>query len=109
MAVKNATKATKPRPKAKKTESNLLDRAFTLGSSLVYMGKDTVDDIVGTLEKRDLISKDEGKKLAKKMTLRLKAQKEKIRKKSTEQLTEILDELGFATKKDIQGLKKSLK
>ena len=43
---------------------DLIDQALVLGSSLVYLAKDSADGIISELEKRQLLSSKEGKKMA---------------------------------------------
>jgi polyhydroxyalkanoate synthesis regulator phasin len=84
---------------------DLLDQAMVLGSSLVYLARDSADDIVTELEKRDLLSSDEGRKMANDLKDEFSTRKAKLQSKVKTHLTKIIDELGIATKEDLKKAK----
>lgn len=95
--------------KTKKTTidvGDMLDQAIVLGSSLVYLAKDGADTIVEELEKRELISSKEGKKLANDIKDNFEKRKGDLHAKVKKHLKSIIDDLGIATKEDLQKMKK---
>ncbi len=85
---------------------NLLDQAMVLGSSLVYLAKDSGEAIVGELEKRELLSTDKGRKLARDIKDNFKSRKSKLHAKVKDALKKVIDDLGIATKEDLEKMKK---
>ena len=81
---------------------DLLDQAMVLGSSLVYLAKDSANELVDELEKRDLLSTDEGRKMANDLKNEFSTRKEKLHAKVKKHLTKVIDELGIATKEDLK-------
>ena len=99
-------------PKSKKERvlkidiDDLFDQALVLGSSLVYLTKDSADTIVEELEKRDLLSSDKGKKLAADIRKGFMSRKDKLHATIKSKLKDVIDDLGIATKEDLKKLKK---
>lgn len=91
---------------AKKSTDSLLDRVVILGSSLVYLTKGATDDLVDMLEENKIISVKDGKEMAEKIRKEVKTRQQKVRKTVVKQLSKVIDELGIATKKDLEKLKK---
>ncbi len=84
---------------------NLLDQALVLGSSLVYLAKDSSDELITLLENHDILVRDEGKKVAKKMKGRFHSQKSKLKETLKKELKNVIDDLGIATRKDLKKSK----
>jgi len=85
---------------------DLLDQALVLGSSLVYLTKDSADTIIEELEKRNLLSPEKGKKLTEDIKKSFSERKEKLNEKVKEKLKKVIDDLGIATKEDLEKMKK---
>ncbi|OGG05583.1 hypothetical protein A2872_00280 [Candidatus Gottesmanbacteria bacterium RIFCSPHIGHO2_01_FULL_42_12] len=81
---------------------NLLDQALVLGSSLVYLAKDSSDELITLLEKHDLLSHGEGKKVAKDIKDRFHTRKLKLHETLKKELRGVIDDLGIVTKKDLK-------
>ena len=84
---------------------DLLDQAMVLGSSLVYLAKDSADEIVNELEKRELLSNEKGRKMASDLKDQFSTRKDKLHSKVKAHLTKVIDELGIATKEDLKKMK----
>jgi len=84
---------------------DLLDQAIVLSSSLVYLAKDGADTIVEELEKRDLLSTKEGRKLADDIKGNFEKRKQVLHEKVKKHLKSIIDDLGIATKEDLKKIK----
>lgn len=81
---------------------DLLDQALILGSSLVYLAKDSAEEIVSELEKRDLLSSKDGRKMADDIKENFRKRKESLHSKVKENLRKVIDDLGIATKEDLK-------
>lgn len=81
---------------------DLLDQAMVLGSSLVYLAKDSANEIVSELERKDLLSTDEGRKMANDLKSEFSDRREKLQGKVKSHLRRVIDELGIATKEDLK-------
>ena len=97
MATKKSTKSSK---------DTLLDKVVLLGSSLAYLTKGATDEIIDALEKNKVISTKEGKAAVEKAKSELKSRQADVKKTVTAELTKVIDQLGLATKKDLEALKK---
>ena len=84
---------------------DLIDQALVLGSSLVYLAKDSADGIISELEKRQLLSSKEGKKMAEDIRNNFTKRKNKLHSKIKESLRGVIDDLGIATKEDLKKIK----
>ncbi len=99
--------------KTKKEDTNkdkvdgLVDQLLVFGSSLVYLAKDGAEDIIKELEKQNLLNNEEGKKAAKEIRERFTNRKDSLYKSMKSNVQNVIDELGFATKEDIENLKKN--
>lgn len=95
--------------KKKKTTTielgDMLDQAIVLGSSMVYLAKDGADMIVEELEKKELLSTKEGRKLADDIKDNFEKRKGDLHAKVKKHLKTIIDDLGIATKEDLQKMK----
>lgn len=84
---------------------DLLDQAVIFGSSLVYLTKDSADIIIEELEKKELLSSKEGRKLADDIHDNFTKRKNELHAKVKKHLKEIIDDLGIATKEDLKKMK----
>lgn len=96
-------------PTTKKTKDTLMDRVVLLGSSLAYLTKGATDELIDTLEKNKLISTKDGKEQVEKMKAELKNRQGHVQKTVMTELSKVIDQLGLATKKDLEELKKTKK
>jgi len=71
--------------------------------------KEKVEEEIEKLEKSGKIKKDDAKDFLEKIEEKGKEQEAKNKEKVKSMLKEIIDELGIATKKDIQDLRDELK
>ena len=102
-----ATKKAKKSPaKAKSQQDTLLDKVVLLGSSLAYLTKGATDELIDTLEKNKVISTKEGKAAVEKAKAQLKLRQADVKKTVANELGKVIDQLGLATKKDLEALKK---
>ena len=84
---------------------DFVDQAMVLGSSLVYLAKDSADGILDELEKRQLLSSKEGRKLAEDIKNNFTKRKNKLHAKIKESLRGVIDDLGIATKEDLKKIR----
>lgn len=96
-------------PTKKTTKDSLVEKVVLLGSSLAYLTKGATDELIDTLEKNKVISTKEGKAAVEKVKSEIHAKKSHVRTKVVSELTKVIDQLGIATKKDLEGLKRSAK
>jgi polyhydroxyalkanoate synthesis regulator phasin len=92
-----------PATKSKKKQ-NLLDQFLVFGSSLVYLGRDSADELVKTLEENELLVTPEGKEMADDIQKDFKKRKKEVQKTVRKMLKSIVDEMGIATKEDLKKL-----
>lgn len=92
---------------SKKAKDTLLDKVVILGSSLAYLTKGATDELIDTLEKNKVISTKQGKEVVEKMKTDLKGRQAQAQKTVQSELSKVLDQLGLATKKDIESLKRA--
>lgn len=93
-------------PAKKAQQSKLLDKVVLLGSSLAYLTKGATDELIDTLEKNKVISTKEGKAAVEGVKSELKARQDQVRKTVVSELGKVIDQLGLATKKDLEKLAK---
>lgn len=96
-----------PVKKSSKKTDTLLDKVVILGSSLAYLTKGATDELIDTLEKNKVISTKQGKEVVDKMKADLKGRQASAQKTVQSELAKVLDQLGLATKKDIEALKRT--
>lgn len=96
-------------PTKKSTKDTLLDKVVLLGSSLAYLTKGATDELIVTLEKNKVISTKDGKAAVEKAKSELKSRQGEVQKRVTAELSKVIDQLGIATKKDLENLKKPAK
>ena len=87
----------------------MLKELLYTGVGIASVMKEKVEEEIEKLEKSGKIKKDDAKDFLEKIEEKGKEQEEKNKEKVKAMLKEIIDELGIATKKDIQDLKDKLK
>ncbi|MDD3500435.1 hypothetical protein [Sulfurovum sp.] len=68
--------------------------------------KERVDEEIKKLEERGKLSKEDADKFLEKLQTRGEEEEEKLKSRLKEALKEVIDEMGLATKADIEALKK---
>lgn len=74
-----------------------------LGGALLL--KERVDEEIEKLQERGKLSKDDATAFLEKLQTRGEEEEEKFKSQIKEALKEVIDEMGLATKKDIEALK----
>ena len=74
-----------------------------LGGALLF--KERVDEEIEKLQERGKLSKDDADAFLEKLQTRGEEEEEKFKSHIKEALKEVIDEMGLATKKDIEALK----
>lgn len=87
-------------------KDTLLEKAVILGSSLAYLTKGATDELIDTLEKKKIISTKQGEEVVEKMKADIKTRQSRVEKVVVSELSKVIDQLGIATKKDLEALKK---
>ncbi|HEX7042834.1 MAG TPA: hypothetical protein VF189_06285 [Patescibacteria group bacterium] len=93
----------------KTTKDSLVEKVVLLGSSLAYLTKGATDEIIDVLERNKVVSTKEGRAAVEKVKSQLEAKKKHVRGKVVSELSKVIDQLGIATKKDLEALKKPAK
>lgn len=68
--------------------------------------KERVDEEIKKLEEKGKLSKEDADKFLEKLQTRGEEEEEKLKNRIKEALKEVIDEMGLATKADIEALKK---
>jgi polyhydroxyalkanoate synthesis regulator phasin len=68
--------------------------------------KERVDEEIKKLEEKGKLSKEDADRFLEKLQARGEEEEEKFKSKIKEALKEVIDEMGLATKADIEALKK---
>lgn len=68
--------------------------------------KERVDEEIKKLEEKGKLSKEDADKFLEKLQTRGEEEEEKLKNRLKEALKEVIDEMGLATKADIEALKK---
>ncbi|MBN2895836.1 MAG: hypothetical protein JXK05_08125 [Campylobacterales bacterium] len=76
-----------------------------LGGAVIL--KEKVETELGRLEEAGKLSKKEGEELLERLKTEGAAEEDRLKAKFKEALREVIDELGLATKEDIEKLKNS--
>lgn len=79
------------------------------GLGVMSVFKDKVEEEVKKLEEKGKLKKEDAKSFMDTIEKRGKEEDEKMKQKIKDVLKEIIDELGIATKEDIQKLKEEMK
>lgn len=80
-----------------------------LGMGAAFIAKDRVEDFLTDLEKRGELSRDEAKKFMDEAKTRAEEERSALDARIKEKVKEAMEELGLATKDDIEALKKLMK
>ena len=91
---------------AQKKSRDLLTQALLLGFGLMDVTKEKIEKSIKELKKDRNISGKEAEKIAKDFLNSLDENKEEVQKIIRKQIRRVVDELGLATKDDIEHLKK---
>jgi polyhydroxyalkanoate synthesis regulator phasin len=90
-------------------ELELSKKLFLAGLGIAAIGKEKIEGIVNELvQKGDVSKKDADDILARLIKKGEKAQKE-LQALVKQEITKVMDEIGIATKKDIEALEKKIK
>ena len=87
----------------------MLQELFNTSVGFATIFKEKVEDELSKLEEKGKIKKDDAKSFLKSIEAKGKEEDERIKQKIKTTLKEVIDELGLATKEDIEKLKEDLK
>ncbi len=87
----------------------MIDKLLYTGLGAAAVLKDKVESELETLEKKGKIKTDDAKSFLESIEKKGKEEDDKIKGEIKKALKEIIDELGLATKEDIEKLKEELK
>lgn len=87
----------------------MLKELLYTGMGAAALIKEKVEAELDDLQKKGKINTDDAKSFIASIEAKGKEEDERLKEKSKEMLKEIIDELGLATKEDIEALKKTLK
>ncbi len=87
----------------------MLQELLYTGVGFATVFKEKVEDELSKLEEKGKIKKDDAKSFLKSIEAKGKEEDDKIKEKIKTTLKEIIDELGLATKEDLEKLKQELK
>ena len=82
----------------------LIERSFLAGVGLLSMTHDKAQKIVDELTQRGEVKKDDAKDWVEQLVHRGEEERQTVRKLIHDEVKKALDELGLATKEDIQEL-----
>jgi polyhydroxyalkanoate synthesis regulator phasin len=82
----------------------LFERSFLVGIGLLSMTRDKAQKIVDELTLRGEVEKDEAKGWIEKLTQRGEEERQSLRRLVHDEVKNVLDGMGLATKQDIQDL-----
>jgi len=82
----------------------LFERSFLAGIGLLSMTHEKAQKIVDELTQRGEVQKDEAKDWAERLVQRGEEERQSLRKLIHDEVKSVLDELGLATKQDLQDL-----
>lgn len=89
--------------------NDIIKKSILFGLGTYEVTKEKVEEFVEKLKVEEKITPEEGKKLVEGVMTDLEKEGKEYRAKTKKLVQEVLDELGVATKADIEALKKSLK
>ncbi|CAA6805159.1 MAG: FIG00388526: hypothetical protein [uncultured Sulfurovum sp.] len=87
----------------------MLKELLYTGMGAAALIKEKVEAELDELQKKGKINTDDAKSFIESIEAKGKEEDEKIKEKTKLMIKEIIDELGLATKEDIEALKKTLK
>ena len=82
---------------------------LSMGLGAAILAKDKLGEVLGELEKRGEVSRDEAKQFLEDAKARAKKEEEALAGRVREEVKKVLEEMGLATKDDIAELKALLK
>lgn len=82
----------------------LVKRSFLAGIGLLSMTHEKAQKIVGELTRRGEVQKDEAEEWVERLVQRGEEERQSLRKLIHDEVKSALDELGLATKQDLQNL-----
>ena len=91
----------------KKLKETLVEKVVLLGSSLAYLTKGATDELFDVLERNKVVSTKDGRAAVEKVKADIEAKRNHVKKKVVNELSKVIDQLGIATKKDLEAFKKS--
>ena len=83
----------------------MLKEMFYTGIGGALLLKERVDEEITKLQEKGKLSKEDAESFMKKLQHRGEEEEEKLKEKIKEALKEVIDEMGLATKADIEALK----
>lgn len=89
--------------------NDIIKKSILFGLGTYEVTKEKVEEFVEKLKVEEKITPEEGKKLVEGVMTDLEKEGKEYRAKTKKLVQEVLEELGVATKADIEALKKSLK
>ena len=93
---------------AKRKECEMLKDLIYLGVGSALLAKEKVEEELRELVEKGKVSEEEAKKLVDRAVERGEKEENELREKIKETLKEVIEEMGLATGKDIEELKKIL-
>ena len=78
---------------------------LSMGLGAAFLAKDKLGEMLGELEKRGEVSRDEAKQFLEDAKARAKKEEEALAGRVREEVKKVLEEMGLATKDDIAELK----
>jgi len=91
--------------KIKKKESQMIKEILYTGLGGAMLLKERVEEEVEKLQEKGKLSKEDADTFIEKLKTRGEEEEEKLKKEIKEALKEVIDEMGLATKSDIEALK----
>jgi len=88
---------------------DIVKKAFLLGIGVVALTKEKAESFVKELKEEEKITPEEGKKLVNDMLKKSEEYGKKVRKEVRKQVEKVIDEMGVATKSDLEKLRKEIK
>ncbi|MCV6607963.1 MAG: hypothetical protein OIF32_07120 [Campylobacterales bacterium] len=86
----------------------MVDKLFYLGLGSAFLAKEKVEQELEKLKEKGVISNTDAKELLEKASSKGKEEEKNFKNLIKEQLKEAINELGLATKEDLEKLKKDL-
>lgn len=84
----------------------MIKELFEIGIGTALIAREKVEEELGKLEDKGKISKEEAAKFIASAKERSDAHRKELREELKSMIKEVIDEMGLATKEDIEALKK---
>jgi polyhydroxyalkanoate synthesis regulator phasin len=78
---------------------------LSMGLGAAFLAKDKLAEMLGELEKRGEVSRDEAKRFLEDAKARAKQEEDALAARMREEIKKVLEDMGLATKDDIAELK----